>query len=123
LLKQAERFHISGDEFHLKNALSNILDNALKYSDGNPELIVKTFNRNHNLVLEISDNGIGIEKEFQEKVFEKYFRVPSGNVHDVKGFGIGLSYLKAIVKLHQGSLELDSEPGKGSKFIIELPYA
>ena len=122
-IKEADKFNITADDLHLKNAISNILDNALKYSDSEPELHIRTYNNADNLVLEITDNGIGIPKEYQHKVFDKYFRVPSGDVHDVKGFGIGLSYLKAIIELHRGTVSLESAPGKGSRFTIELPYA
>ncbi len=120
---ESEKFQIIADPLHLKNSLSNILDNALKYSGENPEVHIRTFNRNENIILEITDNGMGIAKEFQHKIFNKYFRVPSGNVHDVKGFGLGLSYLKAIIELHGGTIDLESEPGKGSTFTIALPYA
>ncbi|MBL0331203.1 MAG: HAMP domain-containing histidine kinase [Bacteroidetes bacterium] len=117
----ANNFVIMGDKSHLANAFSNLIDNAIKYSSGKPELTIETFNRNNNLVVVVADKGIGIEKEYQKKVFEKYFRVPTGDVHDVKGFGLGLAYVKTIVELHGGTIELQSD--KGTTFNILIPYA
>ena len=119
----AERFVVMGDKTHLTNALCNLIDNAIKYSNDKPELTIQTSNVSQNLIIEVSDKGIGIEKEFQKKVFDKFFRVPTGNIHDVKGFGLGLAYIKKIIELHQGTIELQSEKGKGTAFIIRLPYA
>lgn len=120
---EAERTVINADKTHITNALCNLIDNAIKYSDGQPELLIQTLNRNENLIITVSDNGIGIEQEYQQKVFDKFFRVPTGDVHDVKGFGLGLTYIKEIITLHQGSIELQSAKEKGSVFIIRLPYA
>jgi len=116
----AEQFVVMGDKTHLTNALCNLIDNAIKYSTGKPELIIQTFNKGQNLIVVISDKGIGIEKEYQKKVFNKFFRVPTGNVHDVKGFGLGLAYIKRIIELHGGTIELQSEKGNGSRFTITL---
>ncbi|MBL0105444.1 MAG: HAMP domain-containing histidine kinase [Bacteroidetes bacterium] len=118
----AEHFVIMGDKTHLTNAMCNLIDNAIKYSNEKPELSVKTFNRNNYLIIVISDQGIGIEKEYHKKVFDKFFRVPTGDVHDVKGFGLGLAYVKKIVEMHNGSIELQSEKGKGTTFTIALPH-
>ena len=118
---EAKNAMISGDKTHLMNALCNLIDNALKYSSTEPEIMIQTFNKDGALVLTISDNGIGIEQEYRGKVFEKFFRVPTGNVHDVKGFGLGLTYIKSIIEMHGGSIELQSEIGKGTAFIIRLP--
>lgn len=118
----AERFVIMGDKTHLTNALCNLVDNALKYAQKKPELLIKTANIGHQLIILICDEGIGIKKEYQKKVFEKFFRVPTGDVHDVKGFGLGLAYIKKIVELHGGSIELQSEPGKGTIFTLSLPH-
>ncbi len=119
---QAERFVIMGGKTHLTNALCNLIDNAIKYAKDKPELSVQTYNSGQNLVLVIADKGIGIEEEYQRKVFDKFFRVPTGDVHDVKGFGLGLAYIKKIVELHNGTIELKSEKGKGTTFTITLAY-
>lgn len=107
---------IAADRVHFTNIMYNLLDNAIKFTKKQPEIIIKTFNERDNLIIEVIDNGIGIPKSDQKKVFEKLYRVSSGNVHDVKGFGLGLSYVKAIVELHKGTIGLESEPGKGSTF-------
>lgn len=119
----AENPVILGDKTHLVNALYNLVDNAIKYSREKPELSIRTCNHEQQFILVVSDKGIGIEKEYQKKVFEKFFRVPTGDVHDVKGFGLGLSYIKKIVELHQGKIDLESTPGKGTTFTITLPNA
>lgn len=119
----APNFVILGDKTHFTNALCNLIDNAIKYSKEKPELSISTSNIDQNLVIIISDNGIGIEKEYQKKVFDKFFRIPTGDVHDVKGFGLGLAYVKKIVELHGGTIELESEKDKGTTFTITLPYA
>lgn len=120
---EATDFTINADKTHLTNALCNILDNAIKYNEGDLVLNIKTSNSNHQLIVEISDNGMGIDKEFQKNVFDKYYRVPTGDVHNVKGFGLGLSYVKKIIELHKGKIELHSEKGKGSTFSISIPNA
>ena len=120
---KATRTVVSGDKTHLANALCNLLDNALKYSYTLPNVGISTANAGDKLLVEISDNGIGIEKEYQEKVFEKFFRVPTGDVHNVKGFGLGLAYIKKIIELHGGTVSLISESGKGTTFTIQLPNA
>lgn len=119
----AENFVVIGDKTHLTNALRNLIDNAIKYSKEKPELSIQTSNSDHTIIIMISDKGMGIEKEYQKKVFEKFFRVPTGDVHDVKGFGLGLAYVKKIFELHQGTIELQSEKGKGTTFTITLPNA
>jgi len=118
----AENAVVMGDRRHLSSALCNLIDNAIKYSADKPELIIQTRNTDQQLIFSLSDNGIGIEKEYQKKVFDKFFRVPTGNVHDVKGFGLGLSYVKRIVELHEGKIELQSEKNHGTTFTIFLPY-
>jgi two-component system phosphate regulon sensor histidine kinase PhoR len=118
----AEQCRISGDRTHLSNALCNLVDNAIKYSKETPQILVQTSNSGSNLVVTVSDKGIGIDREYQKRVFDKFFRVPTGNVHDVKGFGLGLAYIKKIVELHGGTIELESEKGRGSTFIIQVPY-
>jgi len=119
----AEHSVVTGDKTHLANALCNLVDNAIKYSKDKPEISIQTSNKDHHLIIAISDKGIGIEKEYHEKVFDKFFRVPTGNVHDVKGFGLGLAYIKKIIELHGGKIELESEKEKGTTFTITLTNA
>jgi len=108
----AERVVVMGDKTHLINALCNLIDNAIKYSKEELDLSIRTYNNGENLVIVFSDRGIGIEKEYQKKVFDKFFRVPTGDLHDVKGFGLGLAYVKKIIELHGGTIELESEVTK-----------
>ena len=112
---------LHADRVHLTNVIFNLLDNANKYTPQNPEIIIRTENSYSGIIISIKDNGIGISKSNQKKVFEKLYRVPTGNIHDVKGFGLGLSYVKAIVEAHGGKIALESELNKGTKFIITLP--
>ncbi len=112
---------VKGDEVHLTNVVFNLLDNAVKYSGGQPEITVATANRNESVVISVKDNGIGIAKEHHTQIFDRFYRVPTGNVHDVKGFGLGLSYVKKIVDLHNGKIKVDSAVNKGTKFSILLP--
>ncbi|NJN41629.1 MAG: HAMP domain-containing histidine kinase [Flammeovirgaceae bacterium] len=115
--------HIIGDRLHVANVFFNLLDNALKYTQSIPELIIRTYNRNSKIFIEFEDRGKGISPENQKKIFDRFYRIPTGDVHNVKGFGLGLYYIKLIVKSHQGIISLQSEPGKGSTFIIEFPIA
>ena len=111
------------DEMHFTNVIFNLLDNAVKYRDPDRpvELAVKTWNDKEKLYFSVKDNGVGIKKENLKKIFEKFYRVHTGNVHDVKGFGLGLAYVKKMVDLHKGEIHVESERGKGTKFIISLP--
>ncbi len=122
LILDAKKCMVLGDKTHLTNAICNLVDNAIKYSGEEPQLIIQTLNMDQDLIITISDNGIGIDQEYHKKVFEKFFRVPTGNLHDVKGFGLGLTYVKTIIESHGGTIELQSEKGKGTAFIIRLPY-
>ncbi len=113
---------IQGDEVHLSNLIDNLVDNALKYSKENPRILLSTNNRNHGLEIKVQDNGIGMSKEALKHIFDKFYRVPTGNIHNVKGFGLGLAYVKSIVDAHQGRITVQSEPEKGSTFTIWLPF-
>ncbi len=120
---RAENPVITGDEVHITNVLFNLMENAVKYrrEDEPLHITVSTENRHDNVVVTIADNGIGIKKENLKKIFEKFYRVHSGNKHDVKGFGLGLAYVRNIVQLHHGHIHAESELGKGTRFIIVLP--
>lgn len=119
----AEQVVVLGDRSHLTNSVCNLIDNAIKYSDSSPELLIRTYNKDAYMVLEIADKGIGIDEEYQKKIFEKFFRVPTGDVHDVKGFGLGLTYIKKIIELHGGFISLDSRKSEGTTVTINIPYA
>lgn len=118
---EAPGSNIFGDKVHISNVFYNLLDNAIKYTAGAPEISVDVTRLVGGVLIKIKDNGIGIAKEHQNKVFEKLYRVPTGDRHDVKGFGLGLSYVKSIVESHDGEISLDSALGKGSTFVIFLP--
>jgi len=118
---QAANAAILGDTMHVGNILDNLLDNAIKYSDKQLDVCIATANRDDMLVLKISDRGMGIESGELNAVFEKFYRVSHGNLHQTKGFGLGLSYVKSVVDLHNGKITLDSKPGTGSTFTIALP--
>ena len=117
----AERTMVMADESHLTNVLISLLDNAIKYSPENPMISVSTVNSGNAIVISIEDQGIGMNAETQKKIFDKFFRVTSGNIHNIKGFGLGLSYAKAIVLSHKGEIKVTSEADKGSRFDIVLP--
>jgi two-component system phosphate regulon sensor histidine kinase PhoR len=112
---------IMGDPIHMTNIIYNLLDNANKYSPDKPEITVSTRNVGGFIEIRISDHGIGMNREAQKLIFEKFYRVPTGNIHNVKGFGLGLSYVKAMTLEHNGKVEVDSEPGKGSTFKLTFP--
>ena len=113
---------INGDEVHMRNLISNLVDNAVKYSKEKLVLRISSYNNGKNIIVKFEDNGIGMTKETVRRIFEKFYRAHTGNLHNVKGFGLGLSYVKTIVDAHDGRIKVDSSPGKGSSFTIEIPY-
>jgi len=110
------------DEIHFSNVIINLLENALKYSKNKPEVKVSTSNTNSGILIKVIDKGIGMTREQQNKIFEKFYRASGGNVHNVKGFGLGLSYVKAVIDAHQGSISVKSKLNVGTEFIIQLPF-
>lgn len=116
-----ENFVLEGDRIHLTSVIYNLIDNALKYTQEEPKIAVELHNSTHSLRLVVADNGIGIAPEYKEKIFEKFYRVPSGDEHNTKGYGLGLSYVANVVKKHRGSIQLESKPGTGSRFSIRIP--
>ncbi len=117
----ATNSEILASRFHFTNVITNILDNAIKYSEKKPKIDIYTENAGNNIILKIKDKGIGMGKNVQKRVFDKFYREHGGNIHDVKGHGLGLSYVKSIIVDHQGIVYVESEKGKGSTFIIKLP--
>ena len=112
---------VYGDAEHLTNLVNNLLDNAIKYSPESPDITVTTRNIDKGIIMSVEDKGIGMTKAVQSKIFERFYRQSSGNVHDVKGFGLGLNYARAIIDAHKGNINVFSEPGKGSRFDVFLP--
>ncbi len=108
------------DKLHFTNVLFNLIDNAIKYCSVKPEISIETYNQKQRLIIKIKDNGIGISQENQKRIFDKFFRVSTGNLHDVKGFGLGLSYVKQVLNAHKGKIDLESKEGEGSTFTITL---
>jgi two-component system phosphate regulon sensor histidine kinase PhoR len=119
----AQKHMITADDVHFSNIVFNLLDNAIKYSREQPKIEVETLNHGGMLAIKVKDNGIGMNKETQTRVFEKFYRAHTGNLHDVKGFGLGLSYVKALVDAHGGKVKVDSAQGKGSTFTVTFPLA
>jgi len=112
---------VNGDPVHLSNLIHNLLDNACKYSMNHPEINVSTVAKGNQISISVKDNGIGMNADQQKMIFQKFYRVPTGNVHDIKGFGLGLTYVKTVVEAHLGTISVKSQPGKGSTFTILLP--
>jgi two-component system, OmpR family, phosphate regulon sensor histidine kinase PhoR len=112
---------LEGDRLHLVSVIFNLVDNALKYSDGHPKIDIAISGGNNKVSLCVADRGIGVPSEYKEKIFEKFFRVPTGNVHNAKGYGLGLSYVAHVVKKHKGTIRVEPTTDGGSKFIINLP--
>ncbi len=118
----AKKATILADKVHITNIVLNLLDNAVKYSKEIPDIIISTENISDGILLSVKDNGIGISKDDAKKIFDQFYRVSTGNVHNIKGFGLGLSYVRAIVVKHGGQISVDSELGKGSTFKIYIPF-
>ena len=112
---------ISVDENHLTNVLFNLIDNSLKYNSRNPEITIITNTAKNKLILQVVDNGIGIPKEYYKKIFRKFYRIPTGNIYNVEGFGLGLSYVRRIISAHGWNIKVQSKEGEGSRFIIYIP--
>jgi two-component system phosphate regulon sensor histidine kinase PhoR len=119
--KHAEKTIINGDEVHITNVIFNLLDNAVKYSNDSPEIKIITENKKGELSISVQDKGIGISKEHHTQIFDRFYRVPTGNVHNVKGFGLGLSYVKKIIDSHNAKIKVESIVNKGTKFTILFP--
>ena len=117
----AGKYIISADEVHLSNLFLNLLDNAIKYADGNPEIKVSSINKDNFIIISVEDEGKGIPSQSLDKIFEKFYRVPQGNIHDVKGFGLGLFYVKQVIDEHHWKIKVKSEVDKGSIFEIIIP--
>ncbi|PJB13851.1 MAG: two-component sensor histidine kinase [Flavobacteriales bacterium CG_4_9_14_3_um_filter_32_8] len=117
----AKKYTIFGDKIHITNTLHNLIDNAIKYSSEHPKIVIQTNDHSGSIEISVQDNGIGISKEGQKYIFDKFYREPTGNIHDIKGFGLGLNYVKTIVEAYNGSVKLISKVNEGSTFVIKLP--
>jgi two-component system phosphate regulon sensor histidine kinase PhoR len=122
LLLNAKKDIIQADEVHFTNLISNLIDNAIKYSNDNVHIKITTHSTNKYFVMSVQDNGIGMSKESVKRIFEKFYRAHTGNVHNVKGFGLGMSYVKTVIDAHKGKVKIDSTIGKGTTFTVEVPF-
>lgn len=118
----ADRPVLFVDRMHFKNVINNLIDNAYKYSEAKPEITISTKSNPEGFILQVLDNGIGMSNETMKNIFTKFYRKPTGDLHNVKGFGLGLYYVKSVVEQHGGKVSVDSSPGKGSTFTVFLPY-
>ena len=118
----AQQFNVLGKESLFYNTISNLIDNANKYSPENPEISVHTRNVTNGVEVIVKDKGMGMTAEDRKHIFDKFYRVHTGNLHDVKGFGLGLSYVKALMTAHKGQVDVKSELGKGSSFRLFFPF-
>ena len=114
---------VLADELHFSNLIYNLIDNAIKYSNDIPEITISTARRDNQIIIKVADKGIGMSRDQQTKIFEQFYRIPTGNLHDVKGFGLGLSYVNTIVKRLNGVISVRSEKDKGSDFELKFPLA
>ncbi|MFZ1261767.1 MAG: ATP-binding protein, partial [Chitinophagaceae bacterium] len=112
---------LQGDRLHLLSVIFNLLDNALKYSKEEPSIKIDLRGNEENIVLNVADNGIGIPQEYKDKVFDKFFRIPHGDTHNAKGYGLGLSYVAQVIQKHNGTIYIESQPDTGTIFTITLP--
>ena len=117
---QADQDLFLGNANHFTNVIINILDNAIKYTDTEPQILIQTWIDKQHLILSIEDRGFGMSAATQKKIFEKFYRESSGDVHNIKGHGLGLAYVKKIMDLHQGQVEIKSKPGQGSTFTLSM---
>ncbi|NCI48580.1 HAMP domain-containing histidine kinase [Sediminibacterium roseum] len=118
---QGNYFTIHADRLHITSVIFNLLDNALKYSNGKPHIFIRLHHQTDQVMLQVEDKGIGIAPDFKSKIFDKFFRVPTGNHHNIKGYGLGLSYVAHVIRQHNGTISVDSEPGHGSTFTVKFP--
>lgn len=118
----ASKFIIYGDRVHISNILYNLIDNAIKYSPEKPKIEIATNSTDEHIEISVKDNGLGIPEQSQKNIFEKFYREPTGNRHDIQGYGLGLNYVKAIVEAYKGKIKLISKEGEGSTFVIKLPF-
>jgi two-component system phosphate regulon sensor histidine kinase PhoR len=119
-LVDGSNFMINADKLHVTSVIYNLVDNALKYSPDNPKINISLTEKRNSIELKVQDNGIGIPSEYKEKIFDKFFRVPHGNTHNIKGYGLGLSYVHHVIEKHKGSIEVESVDGNGSTFTVNL---
>ncbi len=120
-ITQQGDFSILGDRMHLQSVIFNLVDNALKYSKESPVIGIDLEVRDNNVVFKIVDNGIGIATEFKDKIFDKFFRIPHGDTHNAKGYGLGLSYVAQVIQKHNGTINMESQTGIGTTFTIAIP--
>jgi two-component system phosphate regulon sensor histidine kinase PhoR len=121
LLLNAKNDMISADEVHFTNLVSNLIDNAIKYSNDKLRITISTHSTKNHVIIRVADNGIGMSKESVKRIFEKFYRAHTGNLHNVKGFGLGMSYVKTVIDAHKGRIKVESTPGKGTSFTVEMP--
>src|SRR5690606_23906312 len=118
---EADNLSVVGDRTHLSNVFHNLIDNAMKYNIDVPQITINIKQKGSYVQIKVTDNGIGMSSDQIANIFTPFYRIPTGDKHDVKGFGLGLSYVKKVVTIHGGEIKVESEPGKGSTFIITLP--